>query len=167
MSKPWGAVTAQKPTQPEALALSIKGATDPPHQAIPRMENLLSSPGSQPGQYKFLFMNIERLHDLMGDDGGIYFEGPCHDCGVETRVGVTALEDGLHIEGGAVYEPIPKKIFVKCGGCYLKDKTLRNYQECEVYARVVGYMRPISQFNEAKQQEFKDRVNYKIGGQHE
>ena len=29
--------------------------------------------------------------------------------------------------------------------------------ECEVYSRVVGYMRPVKQWNLGKQQEFKDR----------
>ena len=29
--------------------------------------------------------------------------------------------------------------------------------ECEVYSRVVGYMRPVNQWNRGKQQEFADR----------
>jgi len=29
--------------------------------------------------------------------------------------------------------------------------------ECEVYSRVVGYMRPVKQWNLGKQQEFSDR----------
>lgn len=29
--------------------------------------------------------------------------------------------------------------------------------ECEVYSRVVGYMRPVKQWNRGKQQEFEDR----------
>jgi ribonucleoside-triphosphate reductase len=32
----------------------------------------------------------------------------------------------------------------------------------EVYSRVVGYMRPISQYNPGKTQEFKDRKYFKI-----
>lgn len=35
-------------------------------------------------------------------------------------------------------------------------------QSCEVYSRVVGYLRPVSQWNEAKQQEFKERKVFKI-----
>jgi DNA-directed RNA polymerase subunit RPC12/RpoP len=31
----------------------------------------------------------------------------------------------------------------------------------EVYSRVVGYMRPVSQWNKGKQQEFKDRTLFK------
>lgn len=33
--------------------------------------------------------------------------------------------------------------------------------KCEVYSRVVGYIRPVSQWNEGKQEEFKDRVLFK------
>ncbi|MBI5913652.1 hypothetical protein HY839_04420 [Candidatus Azambacteria bacterium] len=33
-------------------------------------------------------------------------------------------------------------------------------QRCEVYSRVVGYLRPVSQWNEGKQEEFNDRKEY-------
>jgi len=33
---------------------------------------------------------------------------------------------------------------------------------CEVYSRVVGYLRPTSSWNKAKQQEFEDRVDFKL-----
>jgi len=33
---------------------------------------------------------------------------------------------------------------------------------CEVYSRIVGYLRPISSWNAGKQQEFKDRVGFKV-----
>jgi len=33
-------------------------------------------------------------------------------------------------------------------------------QACETYARVSGYMRPVSAWNLGKKQEFKDRVEY-------
>lgn len=31
---------------------------------------------------------------------------------------------------------------------------------CEVYSRVVGYIRPVSQWNEGKQEEFTDRHTF-------
>lgn len=34
-------------------------------------------------------------------------------------------------------------------------------QPCEVYSRIVGYLRPVSQWNEGKKQEFKERKEYK------
>lgn len=35
-------------------------------------------------------------------------------------------------------------------------------QPCEVYSRVVGYLRPVRQWNIGKQEEFKDRKTFKI-----
>lgn len=37
--------------------------------------------------------------------------------------------------------------------------------ECEVYSRVTGYLRPVQQWNDAKQQEFHDRVKFKVDKQ--
>ncbi len=34
--------------------------------------------------------------------------------------------------------------------------------KCEVFSRVVGYIRPVSQWNEGKEAEFKDRKNFEI-----
>lgn len=33
---------------------------------------------------------------------------------------------------------------------------------CEVYSRIVGYLRPIQNWNAGKQQEFADRVVYRV-----
>jgi len=35
-------------------------------------------------------------------------------------------------------------------------------QPCEVYSRIVGYLRPVSQWNLGKQEEFKERTTFKI-----
>ena len=38
------------------------------------------------------------------------------------------------------------------------DKEIEDKRtKCEVYSRVVGYMRPVKQWNRGKQQEFSDR----------
>jgi ribonucleoside-triphosphate reductase len=42
-----------------------------------------------------------------------------------------------------------------CPKCLIK-------QPCEVYSRVVGYLRPIKQWNEGKQEEFKERKTFKL-----
>lgn len=34
---------------------------------------------------------------------------------------------------------------------------------CEVYSRVVGYIRPVSQWNEGKQEEFAERSVFAAG----
>ena len=51
---------------------------------------------------------------------------------------------------------------VKCKSCHQKDPVLRNFQECEVYSRVVGYIRPVEQWNSGKQAEFGDRKEFKV-----
>jgi len=33
---------------------------------------------------------------------------------------------------------------------------------CEVYSRVVGYLRPVDQWNKGKQEEFRDRKVFDI-----
>ena len=33
---------------------------------------------------------------------------------------------------------------------------------CEVYSRIVGYLRPVQAWNEGKQQEFKDRKTFRV-----
>ncbi|MFA5047924.1 MAG: anaerobic ribonucleoside-triphosphate reductase [Patescibacteria group bacterium] len=37
-------------------------------------------------------------------------------------------------------------------------------QPCEVYSRVVGYIRPVEQWNPGKQSEFSDRKSFKACG---
>jgi hypothetical protein len=32
--------------------------------------------------------------------------------------------------------------------------------ECEVYSRIVGYFRPVKQWNDGKQEEYADRVTF-------
>ena len=41
-------------------------------------------------------------------------------------------------------------------------------QPCEVYSRVVGYLRPVRQWNKGKKAEWADRVDFKVTreGQH-
>jgi len=35
-------------------------------------------------------------------------------------------------------------------------------QPCEVFSRIVGYLRPVSQWNDGKQSEFKQRRTFII-----
>lgn len=38
---------------------------------------------------------------------------------------------------------------------------MKNRTKCEVYSRVVGYIRPTKNWNPGKLQEFKDRIVFK------
>jgi anaerobic ribonucleoside-triphosphate reductase len=41
--------------------------------------------------------------------------------------------------------------------------TVKNHrQRCEVYSRIVGYLRPVSQWHSGKQAEFHDRKEFKV-----
>lgn len=73
----------------------------------------------------------------------------CHDCG-------KTLEKGSEY---VLYEVVSDK-FIKCKECYKKDPVLKNFKKAEVYSRVVGYIRPVEQWNGAKQAEFGDRKEY-------
>ena len=41
----------------------------------------------------------------------------------------------------------------------MAPKTLKR-QKCEVYSRVVGYIRPVNQWHEGKQAEYYDRKEF-------
>lgn len=43
-----------------------------------------------------------------------------------------------------------------CPRCQAEQKTM----ECEIYSRVVGYLRPVNQWNKGKQQEYTDRKTF-------
>lgn len=53
-----------------------------------------------------------------------------------------------------VHGYIPGEHFF-CPKCTIK-------QPCEVYSRIVGYLRPVQQWNLGKQQEFKERKEFKV-----
>lgn len=51
----------------------------------------------------------------------------------------------------------------KDGNLILEDGTIifaQERQRAEVYSRVVGYLRPVEQWNDGKQAEFADRKTY-------
>jgi len=41
-------------------------------------------------------------------------------------------------------------------------KMKKNRTKCEVYSRIVGYIRPVQQWNAGKQEEWKDRKTFKV-----
>jgi anaerobic ribonucleoside-triphosphate reductase len=78
---------------------------------------------------------------------------------------VTICWDCLkNLKPGDEYMPykVGNDTLMKCVECHKKNPVLENFRECEVYSRVVGYIRPVKQWNKGKKQEFKDRVNYKL-----
>lgn len=98
----------------------------------------------------------------------IDFDGICHDCCVPVKVVCYINKEGREtIEGGALYNPQidmlrTKQLFFKCDECFKNDRVLRSYQPCEIYSRVVGYLRPIQQWNRGKVEEFKQRREFVV-----
>ncbi len=82
----------------------------------------------------------------------------CHDCQVEAQIENKEIKNGVIAIYGKDQENI--EIF-KCNSCFSKNKKLNNFQKCEVYSRVVGYLRPVNQWHSGKQQEFCQRKTYK------
>jgi hypothetical protein len=84
----------------------------------------------------------------------------CRDCGK-----VLKIDKDEQVIGGKflAYNVGNEKIFIfKCDDCYAKNPSLTNYQQCEVYSRVVGYLRPVQNWNPAKSAEFKNRKTFKV-----
>ena len=81
----------------------------------------------------------------------------CHDCGKEISLENDEVKDGVYLS----YENGEEKINVfKCTECFAKNKALTNFQPCEVYSRVVGYIRPVQQWHKGKRQEFEERKEF-------
>jgi anaerobic ribonucleoside-triphosphate reductase len=75
----------------------------------------------------------------------------CHDC-------------GKAIGKNEEYMPykVGNDLYMKCRTCHEVDPILKNFQKAEVYSRVVGYIRPVAQWNKGKQAEFGDRKEYLV-----
>jgi hypothetical protein len=99
----------------------------------------------------------------------IGFKGSCHTCGEPVCVDMDMDPQGkVTITGGAIYKAqigqtsADQSFFMKCDACYKRDPVLRQYQPCEVYSRVIGYLRPVSEWNDGKQAEYKLRKTFKM-----
>jgi len=44
----------------------------------------------------------------------------------------------------------------------MQSKVILKRQPCEVFSRIVGYIRPVSQWNDGKQSEFEQRKTFEI-----
>jgi hypothetical protein len=114
-------------------------------------------------------MKIEELKRVLTKGSQMEYEGKCHDCGNVVTVSIYQDEEtgAITVEGGAVYNPLvgmpPKeRIYLKCDSCYHVDHILSNWQECDVYSRVVGYLRPVSDWNKGKTAEWAERKEFRI-----
>ncbi len=96
---------------------------------------------------KPIFKNIEKALETR----------KCFDCGTEIKMEGDDLQDGSIL----LYEDAKEKFFVlKCDKCYSKDPGISGYKKCEVYSRIVGYLRPVQNWNEGKRREYEERATF-------
>jgi len=72
--------------------------------------------------------------------------------------------EGFAISGAALYEPELDRFTSECEECFRRNPQLSNFRRCEVYRRVVGHLRPVSQGNERKPAEIRQRKSYRVRG---
>lgn len=108
-----------------------------------------------------------KIEDLKKDieKGNMIYRGFCHDCGTKVEITATLREDGaIEVAGdGSVYKiktGLKMRYFFKCKSCFKKNKTLHDFRECEVFSRVVGYLRPVSSWNRGKLAEWNVRKEF-------
>jgi len=100
------------------------------------------------------------IKQMLLTDKHLKLFGKCHDCGCEVEVLVDATSDGYTASLPIwKYDDIPAPFF-KCEKCYANNPILKNYQPMEVYSRVVGYLRPVKQWNQGKKAEMEMRKEY-------
>jgi len=81
-----------------------------------------------------------------------------------------ANEIDTGIKRGDIYDVTCPKCKAEFKTEYYEDRPVTcpkcDYEFCgkptEVYTRVVGYHRPLKNFNKGKKQEFKDRKNFSV-----
>jgi anaerobic ribonucleoside-triphosphate reductase len=99
-------------------------------------------------------MNKENLKDMKCCSD---LEQKCHDCHVDIKTEGEEITNGVLLK----YKNGDEDICIyKCNNCYEKDPSLVNYNKCEVYSRVVGYYRPVQQWNKGKAQEYSERKEF-------
>ena len=108
-------------------------------------------------------MKIEDLEKQGLAEHDLEYQGYCYDCSTPVSVLIHVTKEGaIEIEGGAIYKAKQGSVyntFLKCDACFKIDKVLHNV-ECEVYSRVVGYLRPVKQWNKGKKAEWGARKEF-------
>jgi hypothetical protein len=95
----------------------------------------------------------------MENENNLEKDNFCHDCGKKIETDGQEIKNGVFL----TYDNNGTKINVfKCTECFEKNKSLTNFKKCEVYSRVVGYIRPVQQWHKGKRQEYGEREEFKM-----
>ena len=104
---------------------------------------------------------MQTLSDKLGDNQYGTCLVTCHDCGEDFEIKLERKsEDTMEYSGGIIAKNKHNGEYLfKCLTCNNEDP-INFGTNCEVYSRVVGYLRPIGNWNNAKRAEYCKRVNY-------
>jgi len=83
----------------------------------------------------------------------------CFDCKKELVIENEEIKNGKLLK----YKDGDEDLFIyKCNECFEKNPALTNFRKIEVYSRVVGYIRPVQQWNKGKTLEYADRKEFVV-----
>ena len=105
---------------------------------------------------------MQEISDKIGENQFATITADCIDCKEEFKLFLERTsETDISIKNGAIGKR--KDMFIcKCASCFKENEDFGS--KTEVYSRVVGYLRPISNWNPAKQDEFAMRKPFTIEG---
>lgn len=103
---------------------------------------------------------MQEISDKIGDNQFAKINAVCIDCQDEfilelERKSAIAIE----IKNGAIAKRYGEYL-CKCQNCFAINNKFGG--ETEVYSRVVGYLRPVGNWNKSKKQEFNLRKSYVV-----
>jgi len=103
---------------------------------------------------------MQDISDKIGDNQFGTVHTKCVDCGKKFALHLERISPTeIKIKNGAIGR-FKGEYLCKCSSCFEKNKYFG--LKTEVYSRVVGYLRPISNWNPSKRDEFKMRKTFKV-----
>lgn len=98
------------------------------------------------------------------DSDEIILKGSCQVCKqpIEMFVSKEMISEGMQglaCDNGGIKVYGEQPVFL-CQSCLEKGEKVG--QPCEVYSRVVGYLRPVKQWNPGKKEEFEQRKEFVV-----
>jgi hypothetical protein len=106
-------------------------------------------------------MTPQELSNMMGKNQFATFLMDCYDCDEPCTINAARISaTEIDISGGALFKApenwhADTPLLAKCNSCFDADPFF--HPSPEVYSRCVGYLRPVKNWNKAKQAEFKMR----------
>ena len=61
---------------------------------------------------------LKKLFEQNNDPNRLNYQGQCHQCGSAVEIEITKTSGGFGLQGGALCETEPQKLFVLCLNCY-------------------------------------------------